>query len=164
MISALIGPQPIPDKSIHVSIDGQQFEYKQAKTHVLLLNLSLKVKEKCLSLDQDKNKRRKNRTSSSGVKSLTMLKSLRISSGVLPLIMLATVLQPTSLPELPSIKTRARSIVTTRNVQQRLDIEVVGGQDNLEQHLLIDANELLVPLADVGCPLASLVLVLISIC
>ena len=37
------------------------------------------------------------RTSSSGVKSLTMLKSLRISSGVLPLIMLATVLHPTSL-------------------------------------------------------------------
>lgn len=36
-------------------------------------------------------------TSSSGVKSLTMLKSFRISSGVLPLIMLATVLQPTSL-------------------------------------------------------------------
>lgn len=34
--------------------------------------------------------------SSSGVKSLTMLKALRISSGVLPLMMLATVLQPTS--------------------------------------------------------------------
>ena len=37
------------------------------------------------------------RTSSSGVKSFTMLNSLRISSGVFPLIMLATVLQPTSL-------------------------------------------------------------------
>jgi len=35
--------------------------------------------------------------SSSGVKSLTMLNNLRISSGVLPLIMFATVLQPTSL-------------------------------------------------------------------
>lgn len=34
--------------------------------------------------------------SSSGVKSLTMLKSLRISSGCLPLIMLATDLHPTS--------------------------------------------------------------------
>jgi hypothetical protein len=40
---------------------------------------------------------RKALTSSSGVKSLTMLNSLRISSGVFPLIMLATVLHPTSL-------------------------------------------------------------------
>ena len=163
MVSALIGPQPIPDKSIHVSIDGQQ---TQAKTHILLLDLSLEVKEKCLSMDHDNSKRHRNRTSSSGVKSLTMLKSLRISSGVLPLIMLATVLQPTSLPEISSINTRARSRVRTRDVyaQQRLDIEVVGSQDNLEQHFLIDANELLVPFADVGCPLAGLVLVLISIC
>ena len=37
------------------------------------------------------------RTSSSGVKSLTMLKSFLISSGVLPLIILATDLHPTSL-------------------------------------------------------------------
>lgn len=36
------------------------------------------------------------------------------------------------------------------NIQQALDIEVVRGQDNLKQHLLIDLHELLVPLIDVG--------------
>ena len=50
------------------------------------------------------------------------------------------------------------------NIKEGLDVEVVGGQDNLKQHFLIDTNELLVPLADVGCPLASLVLILICIC
>lgn len=42
-------------------------------------------------------------SSSSGVKSLVMLKVLRISSGDLPLIMLATVLHPTSSSALMSM-------------------------------------------------------------
>jgi hypothetical protein len=49
------------------------------------------------------------------------------------------------------------------HLQERLDIEVVGGEDDLKEHLLVDGDELLVPLADVGSPLASLILVLISI-
>ena len=44
-----------------------------------------------------------------------------------------------------------------------LDVEVVGSKDNLKQHLLVDVDELLVPLADVSRPLAGLVLALIGI-
>lgn len=51
-----------------------------------------------------------------------------------------------------------------RNLQERLDIEVVGSKDNLEEHLLVDSDELLVPLADVGCPLAGLILALLGVC
>jgi hypothetical protein len=53
----------------------------------------------------------------------------------LPLIMFATVLQPTP----------------------RLDIHVVGGEDDLEQHFLVNLHEFLVPLLDVGGLLASYV-------
>lgn len=52
----------------------------------------------------------------------------------------------------------------SKHAQQRLDVEIIGGEDDLEQHFLINANELLVPLADISRPLASLVLILISIC
>lgn len=41
------------------------------------------------------------------------------------------------------------------DVQQGLDVEVVGGEDDLEQHLLVDLHELLVPLLDVGGLLAT---------
>lgn len=44
-------------------------------------------------------------------------------------------------------------------VQERLDIKVVCGEDNLKEHLLVDGNELLVPFTDVRCPLASIVVV-----
>jgi hypothetical protein len=69
--------------------------------------------------------------------------------------MLATVLQPTSLrsgvgDHNPNEK---------KNLQKRLDVEVVGSEDNLEEHLLINGDEFLIPLADVGGALASLVLV-----
>ena len=99
------------------------------------------------------------RTSSSGVKSLTMLKSLRISSGVFPLIMLATVLQPTSL----SGRVRLSQRMEVKSIQKRLDVEVVGGEDNLEKHLLINSDELLVPFADICGALAGVVLVLVGI-
>lgn len=46
-----------------------------------------------------------------------------------------------------------------RNAQERFDIEVIGGKDNLKQHLLINRYELLVPFVDVGGALAGLVLV-----
>jgi hypothetical protein len=68
---------------------------KSGAPHVLLLDLRLLIHVQTMSVLSDKQGRV--RTSSSGVKSLTMLKSLRISSGVLPLIMFATVLHPTSL-------------------------------------------------------------------
>lgn len=75
---------------------------KAVCTYVLLLNLSLCIRKMQRTRGGEpikyRNKTKKRHiTSSSGVKSLTMLNSLRISSGVLPLIMLATVLQPTSL-------------------------------------------------------------------
>jgi hypothetical protein len=37
------------------------------------------------------------------------------------------------------------------NVKEGLDIEVVGSEDNLKQHLLVDLHELLVPLLNIGC-------------
>ena len=64
-------------------------------THVLLLDLSLQMEpESATSVFAVMGDLL---TSSSGVKSFTMLNNFRISSGVLPLIMFATVLQPTSL-------------------------------------------------------------------
>ena len=50
-----------------------------------------------------------------------------------------------------------------RDIQQRLDIEVVCGKDDLKQHLLINGDELLIPLRNVGCSLAGLVLALVDI-
>lgn len=48
--------------------------------------------------------------------------------------------------------------------QERLDIEIICGKDDLEKHLLVNSDKLLVPFADIGCPLAGLVLVLVGIC
>ena len=72
---------------------GEQMRSAVLSPLILLLDLSLIACE--LSKGQVCTENR--RTSSSGVKSLTMLNSFRISSGVLPLIMFATVLHPTSL-------------------------------------------------------------------
>ena len=49
------------------------------------------------------------------------------------------------------------------DVQERLDVKVVRGEDDFEEHLLVDRNELLVPLADVRCPLAVLILTLLRL-
>jgi len=79
-----------------------------------------------------------------------MLKSFRISSGDLPLIMLATVLHPTSL-----FISFGTIIQGTDSLQERLNVEVaaisfitslrkrssLGGEDDLEQHLLINLDE-----------------------
>ena len=46
--------------------------------------------------------------------------------------------------------------------QERLDVEIVGGEDDLKKHLLVDGDKLLVPLADVGRPLAGVILLLRS--
>lgn len=49
---------------------------------------------------------------------------------------------------------------TTRAIlQQRLDIEVVGGEDDFEKHLLINGDELLIPFADICGAFAGLILV-----
>ena len=45
------------------------------------------------------------------------------------------------------------------DAQQGLDIEVVGGQDDLEQHLLINSDEFLVPFTDIGRSLSVFVCV-----
>jgi len=67
-------------------------------THILLFDLCLY--RRCKSVPKKINERDElERTSSSGVKSLTILKSFLISSGVFPLIIFATVLHPTSLWE-----------------------------------------------------------------
>ena len=50
-----------------------------------------------------------------------------------------------------------------RYAQKRLDVEVVGCEDNLEEHLLVYRDELLVPLADIRRPLACLVLALLRV-
>jgi len=42
----------------------------------------------------------------------------------------------------------------TANVKQRLDVEVVGGEDDFEKHFLVNLHELLVPLLDISCLLA----------
>ena len=46
-----------------------------------------------------------------------------------------------------------------RRVQEGLDIQVVGGEDDLEKHLLVDSDEFLIPLANVRRPLARIVVV-----
>ena len=104
-----IDPQPIPVSS--VSIDGNI--ERSPCAYVLLLDLSL-IDERD-PLDMTERRADALRTSSSGVKSLTMLKSLRISSGVLPLIMFATVLQPTSLVARTSIS--ARHLITPEDTK-----------------------------------------------
>lgn len=94
-------------------------------------------------------------TSSSGVKSLAILKSLRISSGVFPLIMFATVLQPTSLRQLLGTWLREGPRISS---QKGFDIKVVGSKNNLKEHLLVHGDELLVPFADISSSLAGLIL------
>jgi hypothetical protein len=41
------------------------------------------------------------------------------------------------------------------DVEERLDIHVVGSKDDFEEHLLVDLHEFLVPLFDVGGLLAG---------
>ena len=47
--------------------------------------------------------------------------------------------------------------------QERLDVEVVGREDDLEEHLLIDSDEFLIPLVNVGGALARIILVLLGV-
>ena len=49
------------------------------------------------------------------------------------------------------------------NLQQWLDIKVVSCENNLEEHLLINGDELLVPFTNVGRSLASLILRLLRV-
>lgn len=76
-----------------------------------------------------------------------MLNSLRISSGCLPLIMLA-LRQPVP---------RRNVHCLAANVKQALDVKVVGREDNFKEHLLIDLDELGIPLRDVGRTAAHLI-------
>lgn len=46
------------------------------------------------------------------------------------------------------------------DVQESLDVKVVGGKDDLEKHLLVNLHELLVPLLDVGRLLAGVGIVI----
>jgi hypothetical protein len=48
------------------------------------------------------------------------------------------------------------------HVEERLDIHVVGSEDDLEQHLLVDLHELLVPLLNVGGFLARVRVVVLG--
>jgi len=71
------------------------------------------------------------RTSSSGVKSPTKLKSCLISSEDFPLIMSATTLHEISLPS-GVRETQNFTYDAGSDKQQGLDIEVVRGQDDLK--------------------------------
>lgn len=148
-------PQPIPmtqDMLVRIEI----------RRHRYLRSLSWFVPTQMLRDEQFEGETNPRKlTSSSGVKSFTMLKSLRISSGVLPLIMFATVLHPTSLPK--PIRPTSNAVIT-RCLQQWLDVEVVGGKNDLEKHFLVNCDEFLVPLADVSCSLARFVRVLFGVC
>lgn len=64
----------------------------------------------------------------------------------------------------PSIRKPQQVRKETRCLQKRLDIHVVGSEDNLKKHLLINSDELLVPFTDVRCAFASLILVGLVIC
>ena len=44
------------------------------------------------------------------------------------------------------------------HVQERFDIEVVRGKDDLKEHLLVNSDEFLVPFADVSSTLSRLFL------
>ena len=71
--------------------------------------------------------------------------------------MFATVLHPTSLS---IILDKYKMVNVVREyVQQRLAIQVVGRENNLEEHLLVHSDELLVPFADIRCPLAGIIVV-----
>ena len=48
------------------------------------------------------------------------------------------------------------------DVKQGLDVEIVGGQNDLEQHLLVDLHEFLVPLVNVGGLLARVGVVVVG--
>lgn len=108
-----------------------------------------------------------------------MLKSFRISSGVLPLIMLALPDESEGEAkgfmrwseyetELP--KRRAEPLVCSESgqnlhslatdIKKGLDVEVVGCEDDLKEHLLIDLDELGVPVRDVGSASARLLCVI----
>ncbi len=43
--------------------------------------------------------------------------------------------------------------------QQRLDVEVISCQNDVKKHFFIDSNELLIPFADIGCTLASIIVI-----
>jgi len=48
--------------------------------------------------------------------------------------------------------------------QEGLDVEVVCGENDFEQHLLVDSDKLLVPFTDVSRALACLILGLVRVC
>ena len=53
------------------------------------------------------------------------------------------------------------SINNGMDIQKRFDVKIVGGKNDLEEHLLINCDELLVPFADISCSFAGLVLALV---
>lgn len=48
------------------------------------------------------------------------------------------------------------------DVEERLDVHVVGGEDDLKEHLLVDLHELLVPVLDVGSLLARVGIIVLG--
>lgn len=49
-------------------------------------------------------------------------------------------------------------VLEPRYAQQWLDVQIVGSEDDLEEHLLVYGDELLVPLADFSRSLSNVVL------
>jgi hypothetical protein len=69
--------------------------------------------------------------------------------------MFATVLHPTSLPTYVNYESIRKQ---SGWVQEGLDVEVVGREDDLKEHFLVNGDELLVPLADISRAFAVIIL------
>ena len=59
---------------------------------------------------------------------------------------------------------RQFDILRAIDSQQRLDIKVIGSENDLKEHLLVDSDKLLIPFTDVRRPLAGLVWVRLRVC
>ena len=46
------------------------------------------------------------------------------------------------------------------DVKESLDVKIIGGKDDLKEHLLVDLHELLIPLLDIGGLLAGVGIIL----
>lgn len=49
------------------------------------------------------------------------------------------------------------------DVQKGFDVKIVSGKNNLEEHLLINCDEFLVPFANIRCSFARFILALVCV-
>jgi len=93
----------------------------------------------------------RSRSVGNGVRRLTVLSPLVLATDLVLLLGGEVVLDVEGLADL--LRRLALDHVghgLAANVKEGLDIHVVGSQDNLEEHLLVNLHEFLVPLLNVG--------------